>query len=71
MFSCHLLRFVLSFGELMSRGEIARRNFRQLVRVVRRAKRIERIYFAASTNSSAVIPAFEIKLRSVPRATCG
>jgi hypothetical protein len=31
---CHLLRFVLSFGELMSRGEKARRNFRQLERVV-------------------------------------
>jgi hypothetical protein len=34
VFSCHLLRFVLSFGELMSRGEKARRIFRQLERVV-------------------------------------
>jgi len=32
--SCHLLRFVLSFGELKSRGEKARRIFRQLERVV-------------------------------------
>jgi hypothetical protein len=27
VFSCHLLRFVLSFAELMSRSEKARRNF--------------------------------------------
>ena len=33
--SCYLLRFVLSFGEFMSRGEKARRIFRQLERVVR------------------------------------
>jgi hypothetical protein len=34
VFSCHLLRSVLSFGELMSRGEKARRIFRQLERLV-------------------------------------
>jgi hypothetical protein len=37
-FSCHLLRFVLSLGELMSRGEKARRIFRQLERLVRRRR---------------------------------
>jgi hypothetical protein len=35
VFSCHLLISVLSLGELKSRGEKARRNFRQLERVVR------------------------------------
>jgi hypothetical protein len=33
--NCHLLRSVLSFGELMSRGAKAPRIFRQLERVVR------------------------------------
>jgi hypothetical protein len=32
---CHLLSFVLSFGELNSRGAKARRIFRQLERLVR------------------------------------
>lgn len=35
VFRCHILRLVLSLGELMSRGAKARRNFRQLERLVR------------------------------------
>jgi hypothetical protein len=35
---CHLLRSVLSFGEFISRGEKARRIFRQLERLVSQAR---------------------------------
>jgi hypothetical protein len=47
VFSCHVLRFVLSFGELMSRGEKGRRIFRQLERLVR-WQRNE--FYSASSN---------------------
>jgi len=45
VFSCHLLRFDLSLGELMSRGVKARRNFRQLERVVRQQGEIDFVYY--------------------------